>query len=285
MAALGMSLTVDRSPVAAFGAWVPNALAAWVANRLFTMTWRPRMRPEQRKVLARAWQFPVRMAGGNAVTTYVWGDDDAPTVLLMHGWNGYAGQWAAFVDPFLRRGYRVVALDAPAHGASPGRFTTAGHMARALRAVAEAVGGVDVAVAHSLGSVALGLACRWGLRLKRVALVAPVPTPRPYAEVLTQVLGMSQRGRARALAALPQLAGVRGWSDLSLADAASAMPAPWVVHDEGDRTVPLSAMREVLDGWPGAALTVTTGLGHRRILADAAVVSDVVSYTTPIAPS
>jgi hypothetical protein len=52
-----------------------------------------------------------------------------------------------------------------------------------------------------------------------------------------------------------------------------------VVHDRDDPEVPLAAGSAVAEAWR-ARLDVTSGLGHRRILRDEAVVSAVVEFVT-----
>ena len=47
----------------------------------------------------------------------VWGDDGAPTVLLVHGNGGHAHWWDVLV-PFFVPGYRLVAPDLRGHGES-----------------------------------------------------------------------------------------------------------------------------------------------------------------------
>jgi hypothetical protein len=56
-------------------------------------------------------------------------------------------------------------------------------------------------------------------------------------------------------------------------------PALLVVHDRDDPEVPLAAGSAVAEAWR-ARLDVTSGLGHRRILRDEAVVSAVVEFVT-----
>ena len=53
-----------------------------------------------------------------------------------------------------------------------------------------------------------------------------------------------------------------------------------VLHDADDRTAPLATGRALAGALPHARLQVTRGLGHRRILEDAAVVDAVVKHLT-----
>jgi len=58
---------------------------------------------------------------GLKIATYAWGPDDAPTVVLVHGFassallNWHASGW---VRDLVREGYRVIAHDQRGHGAS-----------------------------------------------------------------------------------------------------------------------------------------------------------------------
>ena len=63
----------------------------------------------------------VIAADGTKVATYEWGDPDAPTVLLVHGFASSAlGNWnlTGWVRDLVRAGYHVVGIDQRGHGAS-----------------------------------------------------------------------------------------------------------------------------------------------------------------------
>jgi pimeloyl-ACP methyl ester carboxylesterase len=53
-----------------------------------------------------------------------------------------------------------------------------------------------------------------------------------------------------------------------------------VLHDADDRTAPLATGRALAGALRHGHLQVTQGLGHRRILEDAAVVDAVVQHLT-----
>ncbi|KHJ64173.1 hydrolase [Burkholderia glumae] len=85
----------------------------------------------------------------------IWGRDDAPTVVMLHGLRSYAQTWAPVADTLIDR-YRVVALDQRGRGLSdwdPGRDYHAAAYVRDLEALVQAL---DlrrfVLVGHSMGS-------------------------------------------------------------------------------------------------------------------------------------
>ena len=61
---------------------------------------------------------------GGRVATWTWRGEAAASrgrVMLVHGWSGRALVMTAFVEPLLRQGIDVVAIDLPGHGDSDGR--------------------------------------------------------------------------------------------------------------------------------------------------------------------
>ncbi|HEX9936103.1 MAG TPA: alpha/beta fold hydrolase [Longimicrobium sp.] len=111
-----------------------------------------------------------------------WSYGSGPTVLLVHGWGGCAGDWSGLTPLLTEAGYRVVMFDFPAHGLSSGVRTALPDMVRAIHSVALELafgpaGGfapVEAVVAHSFGGAAAVLAAREGLLARRMVLLNPV---------------------------------------------------------------------------------------------------------------
>jgi pimeloyl-ACP methyl ester carboxylesterase len=205
-------------------------------------------------------------------------------VYLVHGWGGSAAQLGAFVEPLVAAGLRVVAFDAPSHGASPPgpsgrRSSTIVEFAAALRAVAAVHGPAHAVVAHSLGSAATAVALRDGLAADRAVLLAPFVDVLPYTHGFARRFGFGERVRARMVRRLERRFGVP-MSDFEVTGMARQMTPPpvLVVHDRDDRETAWSGGRDLSRAWPGARLLTTSGLGHRRILSDPTVVAEVVRF-------
>lgn len=219
---------------------------------------------------------------GHAVAGTVWGH--GPAVYLVHGWAGHAGQLTAFVPPLVARGYRVVAFDAPSHGASaPGRYgprsSSVPEFATALTAVVSAQGPARAIIAHSLGATATAAALCDGLTADRVVLVAPMASPVWYARQLAAALGFGARTYRRLIERVERRVGApMHHFDVPELGRAVAMPPTLVVHDRDDAHTPVADGAAVAAAWSGARLRVTSGLGHRRLLRDPDVVAEVVAF-------
>src|SRR5262245_32039223 len=249
------------------------SLAAALAERLFFTP--PRPRPSRGlPVLARGRRFHVS-AAGRWIAAWRWGR--GPTIVLVHGWGGRAAQLTSFVSPLLERGFSVVAFDAPGHGESGRGLSSAPEFARALRAVLDddAVHGV---VAHSLGAAAAALALGDGLAAHRVVFLGPAADPPAWIPPFAAALGLPPAVTDRVRERSERRLGLP-WSALRLPEQARGMTAPLlVVHDRGDREVPVRDGRAIAAAWPGARLLETTGLGHNGALRDPAVIAEAVAH-------
>jgi hypothetical protein len=75
------------------------------------------------------------------------------------------------------------------------------------------------------------------------------------------------------------------WSALDVRTYAPDMRTPLlVVHDRDDAEVPWQDGAIIARGWPGAVLSTTGGLGHRRILRDPYVVRAATAFVTEHLP-
>lgn len=258
---------------------ISPALASRVSQALFLLPPRHPEPPAEREALAsgRAFRLPFRRS---SLAAWAWGPRQgfAPTVLLVHGWGGRAGQMRGFIAPLVEAGFRVVAFDGPAHGRSGGRQASILHFAEALEAVAARVGPVHGLVAHSMGCAGAAVALSRGLEVERACFIAPPSRARTYYEAFLRFLGLPEPwvpDYSRRFALRLGFA----WERLEVPAVAPELHAALrVFHDAGDREVPFAEGQAIVAAWPGAELRRTQGLGHRRILKDAAVQREAVAF-------
>lgn len=262
-----------RPALAGLSAVAP-ALAAPVAERLFLAP--PRYpRPEHEAATLASARSTI-IEAGTPITAWTWGH--GPAVLLVHGWGGRGAQLASFVPPLLANGYSVVTFDAPGHGGSPGRESSLVAFVAAIHAVSRALGPVAGVIAHSIGAAATACALRDGLRADAAVFLAPPADLTLHADIMLEALGFGRRARELMRERVERRLGVP-WSTLDVASFAAQMRTPLlVIHDREDAEVPWQEGAIIAQAWPGATLSTTSGLGHRRIVRDREVVREAVDF-------
>ena len=255
-------------------------LARPPVSRLWFTPQRPKNSPRtvarHQEWLARASEFGV-VAGGTTLSGFSAGT--GPTVLLVHGWSDRAASLGAFVEPLVQRGFRVVGLDLPGHGDSPGGRTNAFEMAATLRDIDREVGGVDAVVAHSIGAFAavLELANSWSPRA--ACLISPLVRVDHAVDRFTQQLRLGPRAVKALRSDLERKFGTDVWDKLSADLSAVRVEVPaLIVHDQGDSETMWSDSALLAQAWPGARFVTTQGLGHYRIVRDDGVVTQIADF-------
>lgn len=257
----------------------------WTFRRLWRLLRTPRRRhpgPWEAAALAGARRRSVAGPVG-PVAVYEWGDPTWPAVVLVHGWEHRAAFWGAWVQPLLTAGYRVVALDAPAHGESAGRQVDMVDFAGAVGVVLASVGPLHAVVAHSFGAasvaglpVPLPAASRL---LPRLILLSAPATPLAIAYRFAALLHLPAALVVRMAQHFRAATG-REASSFAVAVAGPTLGAEQVLllHDEQDAIVPVAEARQLAAAWPAARFILTRGLGHNRILREPAVVRQAVDF-------
>jgi pimeloyl-ACP methyl ester carboxylesterase len=255
-------------------ALAPSA-AAWLAERQFLTPPRPRRPDTELALLAGARARPL-FVGTRHVELWLWGT--GPSVLLVHGWGGRGTQLGSFVEPLVARGFSVVTFDAPGHGASGAGLVTIPQIVAATRAAAATRGALAGLIAHSVGATVAARAMYEGLVAAAAVFVAPAADLAGPATRFTAMRGFTRQvGEA-----MQQRIEARAGSPFSAFDVTALAPALsrplLIVHDRGDAEVPWQHGRLIAHAWRGAALLMTDGLGHRRILRDPDVIAATVAF-------
>lgn len=253
-------------------------LAGRLALRLFVTPPRRRLDAVDAPVVARA--KPLRISiGTHELQAYEWGD--APrAVLLLHGWGSHAPRFGGFVDPLLAAGFRVVAVDAPAHGKSTGRQSNLALFREALARALVERGPVCGIVAHSMGAAATV----WQLAqyphpgMRAIALVAMPGDVAYMMDSFAGALGLDDRVRAALRERFTQQYG-RPPEAFSAHAIADQLGVPvLVVHDRDDDVAPFAHAEALLGRLRQGELRATSGLAHSGPLRDAETIEAIVGF-------
>jgi len=201
-------------------------------------------------------------------------------VLLVHGWNGRAGQFHAIAQSCHDAGLDVTALDLPGHGKSDDRHTALPEFVDAISEIYAHHGPFDHVIGHSIGAIAVLNGPRFGLTFRKIVTISiPATKVRSLFQSFTEMFGLS----------------VEKYTDLLIERASKKYNAdpnsfdPCIVSKDLDSEVLIIHCRDDEDAGvsesiqlntmvDGSELYVASGLGHRRILRDAEVVSRVVDF-------
>ncbi|MEU0940636.1 alpha/beta hydrolase [Embleya sp. NPDC005971] len=278
MSAVEASARIALRATGALSTRAAGALAYLLFRRPFV---RGRVRPGEHS----AHMFAITetmYVGGKRVVTYRWGDGAEP-VLLLHGWWSRASRFAPLVEELRARGLTPIAFDAPGHGDSGGTSTTVLEYAEIALRLQERHGDFRAVLGHSFGVLGAFQALRSGLRADRVVAVAGVCDMEYLLDRFSAELDLDPRVKAR----LREQADTRLlapesaiWQRFSAPYGAGPARVPiLVVHDEDDTMAVADQGYRLAAAYPDQArLYVTRGLGHSRVLGDAAVLAEVLRF-------
>jgi pimeloyl-ACP methyl ester carboxylesterase len=212
-----------------------------------------------------------------------WGRRHDPVVVLVHGWGGRGTQLKGFIEPLLARGFSVVTYDAPGHGMTGGPESSLPHFLRGLEAVLDHVGPVHALIGHSMGAaVAAMIMSRRADQIGRGVLIAPPAGLTESTYRIARLLGWDRALTAAVQRRIEHRFGI-AWSDFE-AERSAGNQELLVIHDRQDREVPLTDGLRHVRAWPRARLFETSGLGHRRLLADSMVIEATIDFVAGARP-
>src|SRR6476469_2106640 len=93
-----------------------------------------------------------------SIRGYRWNMGQEKKVLILHGFESSVVNFDRYVTPLIKKGYEVLACDAPAHGRSTGHTINVMIYKEFIQAICERYGPVKSFLAHSFGGLALSLA-------------------------------------------------------------------------------------------------------------------------------
>jgi pimeloyl-ACP methyl ester carboxylesterase len=257
-----------------------NTLALWFFFRPVRVPRPGREEPVLRK--AKRSRRPLggfyeRSDASKYYEAYEWGE--GPTVLLVHGWGGRGTQFHQMIDSLVERGYKVVAFDAPAHGDSPGVRTNLLEFGEIIRDLGGEYGEFQGVIAHSFGAVASIRALVLDqLPAQNLTVIGAPANIEFILQGFSKQVHITERSLGSIKDTLNQIAS-NDLDEFSLVTHLPALEQPlMIVHDAEDRSVDFQQGRAIAAMRPDAKWVATAGLGHNRILSDAAVIEGVLGF-------
>jgi pimeloyl-ACP methyl ester carboxylesterase len=188
-----------------------------------------------------------------------------PALLLVHGWERQVSDFSSLIPVLLGAGYRVIAFDLPAHGASESVTASIPTCAEACMAMQQKFGEFHAVIGHSVGALIAAQATILGLKLNRAVAIS---APARYEECARRFARQSELRDDEADEMIRALDGMgANASTISLPNIAHNLAGHALfIHSRDDRVVPFSDSLENAKAWSGAMFLQLDNLGHRRIL-------------------
>lgn len=121
------------------------------------------------------------------IATYHW-RGDKETILLAHGWESNSARWKKKITYLTKEGFNVIALDAPAHGASGNKFFNALLYSECLNIVAQKYQ-PQIVIGHSVGGMAL-VFFQQKNQLKSIQKMVLLGAPSEFEDVLKNYINL-----------------------------------------------------------------------------------------------
>ncbi len=217
---------------------------------------------------------------------YQWGFY-GPRVLLVHGWESQAFTFRMVIPELLKKGFSVVAFDAPAHGDSTGSSVNMVEYSESIKCLIdyfEFNGGVQSIIGHSFGAIAASYELAKDDSTTRVNKLVLVSMPTVVSWIIKSFCeflfipenietGMHKYIERRVGASI---------HDFELAKWGPNMRVEQtlIIHDDEDMVLPMKHVDHVYSIWQTPQYYITHGLGHNKTTKDLSTIHKMVDFLT-----
>lgn len=253
---------------------LPN-VANKLAIRLFLTPIRFGFTEKEKDVLPKFRQYTLKQ---NDKSIAVYSIGEGPVIVCVHGWSGRAMQFRLLAEELAKAGYKVVAFDAWGHGQSGGKMSSLFEFAQGLEIVLHSETNVKAVFAHSLGSAASSYyAERIGKLPALVTFGAPV-----VAEDILSSFSETINASKEIHKAMRKEAVLRydvTFDEVAMENTFKSVNCPVLaLHGLADKDVPSTHLDILKSINPKIDARKYEGIGHRGILKNDKVISDVVEW-------
>jgi len=208
---------------------------------------------------------------GNMVRGYRWNHPSEKRLLILHGFESSVINFDRYIKPLIRKGYEVLAFDAPAHGRSSGKRVTVLKYKNMIHHIYKHYGPVQSFIAHSLGglTVSLFLEDIKHEESYKLVLIAPAAETNTAADNFFRFLQLDGEVRTEFDSLIMQLGGKPPKWDSVVRAAKNIKAQVLFLQDKDDEMTPLVDVQPIIEAnYPNFRFVITEGLGHRRIYRD-----------------
>ena len=253
----------------------------YIVKKAYVFLTTPRevmIRPKEKIIRDQAIK-PVFQFNDFSIQLFQWGTGEKK-ILLVHGWEGNAGNFSQLVPLLLENNYTVYAFDGPSHGASSKGATNMFEFVELVRVLIKKFS-ITYVISHSFGSVAslIALGKNPDLSIKRYVGITVPNKFRDRIEEMNQLLGFPPIIAKKLIQKIEANHSIKV-DDINVADFAlkANIQKALLLHDINDRVLPIEKTKEVAKDWPIAHLETITNTGHFKILGVEKVTRRIIEF-------
>lgn len=213
------------------------------------------------------------------IQTYTW-EGGNQSVLLVHGWEGQAGNFTDLIYKLNNAGFTVYAFDAPSHGFSSKQKTSILDFTDTLTFIIRKLDIKNI-VSHSFGGVATTFALfqNKDIQIDKYYLVT---TPDKFSQRIDDVaniVGINDNVKNKLIDKLERELQ-NDVSRLNVSEFVKTINVKQakIIHDIHDKVIPIQQSRDVFKNWKNCEMKEIEGTGHFRILRTEGVLNDIQQF-------
>jgi pimeloyl-ACP methyl ester carboxylesterase len=256
---------------------LPNVMVK-LAYKKLTMPQVQKLRENELEVLATMEQPTIDFQGFK-IQLYEW-KGGKKSVLLIHGWEGQAGNFSDIINRLKAENYTIYAFDAPSHGFSSSGKTSFFEFCDIVAVLIKKYQ-VSNLISHSFGGVATTYALYQNLDIQ-IDKYLLLTTPNKFSERIQSVcdaVGITDKVRYKLITKIENEIDI-DVNTLNVSDFVKEIKVDkaMIIHDKNDKVIPISQSEAIIENWKNGELVTIEGTGHFRILRTGFVLDKVIEF-------
>lgn len=258
---------------------VAPSMVAGMAYKVLTNPQIKKLREHELELLDQSQKETIPF-GKFDIQTYKWGNPTDEKILLIHGWEGQAGNFSDIIQELIKHKYYVIAFDAPSHGFSSKGKTSLFEFSDLVEKMIIDTGCKKL-ISHSFGGVATTSALfrNKDIEIDKYLLLT---TPDKFSQRIDDVakfVGVNEKVKNKLIKKLEDEIQVK----VSEANVSSfvkdiKVKKALIIHDINDRVIPIEQSKNVCQNWEVCEFKEIEGTGHFRILRTKEVTNSIIDF-------
>lgn len=254
----------------------PNVVVSYVYNQLTNPQIR-KLRATELEILNKSKKEIFKFKDFE-IQTYKW-EGGKEKILLIHGWEGQAGNFSHIIKELIENNFSVYAFDGPSHGFSSKGKTSLVEFTELVGVLIEKFG-VSQLISHSFGGVATTYSLfNNNLSIEKYILLT---TPDKFSERIDDICernGITKKIKHKLINKIEKQLNITV-SSINVSDFVKKIDVnqALIIHDKYDKVVPIKQSKNVYANWKVCKFIEVENTGHFGILKSDSVINLVLEF-------